>query len=216
QAEQAAPSIGIVGLGAGALACYRRPGEDWRFYEIDPLVVRLATDGRFFDLMPRCAPDAPIIVGDARLTLAQEADTRFDLLVIDAFSSDAIPMHLLTREAIALYTSRLRDGGAIVLHISNRYLDLRPIVAALVADQGMVARAGLNSGSTTTDNDRGTDAVASSPSLWVAITRTPADLEQLRLSARWTEIPETPGRRVWTDDYSNILKAIRWGGLNLD
>jgi len=216
QDTMAPPSIGIVGLGAGALACYRRPGESWRFYEIDPLVVRLATDGRYFDLMPRCAPDAPIIVGDARLTLAHEVDTRFDLLVIDAFSSDAIPMHLMTREAIALFASRLHDGGALVLHISNRYLDLRPIVSALVADQGMVARVGLKSESSAVDGDGATSAIVSSASLWVAIARTAADLDRLSLSGRWTPLEEATDRRVWTDDYSNILEAIRWGGIDLD
>lgn len=211
-----APSIGIVGLGAGALACYRRPGEAWRFYEIDPLIVRLATDGRFFDLMPRCAADAPIVVGDARLTLAREPDTRFDLLVIDAFSSDAIPMHLLTREALALYVSRLGDNGAIVLHISNRYLDLRPVVAALVADQGLVARAGLKSVATNAGGDSEAGDLASSPSLWVAIARAPEHLDRLDLSDRWTAFDETPNRRVWTDDYSNVVEAIRWGGLDLE
>ncbi len=209
-------SIGIVGLGAGALACYRRPGEAWRFYEIDPLVARLATDGRYFDLMLRCAADAPVILGDARLTLARDTDTQFDLLVIDAFSSDAIPMHLLTREALALYVSRLRDGGAIVLHISNRYLDLRPIVAALVADQGLVARAGLKSEATSGGDDTVNAAIASSPSLWVAIARRPVDLDRLNLSERWTPFDAPPGQRVWTDDYSNILEAIRWGGLDLE
>lgn len=216
QKQTPAPSIGIVGLGAGALACYRQPGEAWRFYEIDPLVARLATDGRYFDLMPRCAADAPIVLGDARLTLARDTETRFDLLVIDAFSSDAIPMHLLTREALALYINRLNPGGAVVLHISNRYLELRPIVAALVADQGLTAHAGLKSEATRAGDETGEARIASSPSLWVAIARTPADLDRLDLSDRWTPFETTPGQRVWTDDYSNILEAIRWGGLDAE
>ena len=129
----------MVGLGAGAVACYRRPGQRWTFYEIDPLVERIARDQRYFHYLAECAPDAAIRSGDARLTLQDAAPASYDLLILDAFSSDAIPMHLMTREALALYLDKLAPGGVIAWHVSNRNLDLAPIVADLAADAGVVA-----------------------------------------------------------------------------
>ena len=215
QSTLAAPTIGIVGLGAGSLACYRRAGETWRFYEIDPLVVEYAADGRFFGLVPNCAPDVPIVLGDARLTLAREAESRFDLLVVDAFSSDAIPIHLLTREAMALYTQRLAPGGVLAIHISNKYLDLRPVVARLAADQGLTARLGVKA-----ENAVAADGTplphASSASMWVAIAEHADTLDRLALGDRWSALPTPPGGSVWTDDYSNLLEVIRWGGLDIE
>ena len=114
---------GIIGLGAGSLACHSAAGKRWRFFEIDPVVVGIAK-GPNFTFLANCQPKADIVLGDARLTLAREPDESFDLLIVDAFSSDAIPMHLLTAEAIALYASKLKPLGIGVLHISNRYLDL--------------------------------------------------------------------------------------------
>ena len=128
-ADQPKGRFGVVGLGAGALACYARKGETWRFYEIDPIVVGIAQSPQF-SYLSECQPNADIVVGDARLTVAKEADESFDLLVIDAFSSDAIPMHLLTREALSLYISKLKPDGVGVLHISNRYLNLEGVLHA--------------------------------------------------------------------------------------
>jgi hypothetical protein len=119
-------AIGVVGLGAGSVACYRRPGQRWTFYEIDPLVERIARDERYFHYLAECAPDAAIRSGDARLTLQDAARASYDLLILDAFSSDAIPMHLITREALALYLDKLAPGGVIAWHVSNRNLDLAP------------------------------------------------------------------------------------------
>src|SRR5690606_27161810 len=107
--------IGAVGLGAGAAACHRTPGQQWRFFDIDPLVERIARDERWFSYLARCAGDAPVVLGDARLTLADEPDGAFHLLILDAFSSDAIPLHLLTREALALYVRKLAPGGVLLL-----------------------------------------------------------------------------------------------------
>ena len=112
----------IVGLGIGAIACYKRPGETWRFYEIDPAVVELARDGSQFTYLSTCQPAADIVVGDARLTLAKEKPHIFDYLLLDAFSSDAVPTHLLTAEAIAMYLGKLADRGVLVIHVSNRIL----------------------------------------------------------------------------------------------
>jgi hypothetical protein len=123
---------GVVGLGAGVMACNARPGERWRFYEIDPVVVRIASDPAHFTFLAACQPHADFVIGDARLTLAREADGSFDYLLIDAFASDAVPVHLLTREAIALYLDKLTPDGVLVLHVSNRHLDL-PTVASSTA-----------------------------------------------------------------------------------
>jgi len=125
--------FGVVGLGAGAMACHARDGETWRFYEIDPVVVKIAQSPEF-TYLSKCQPNADIVIGDARLTVAKEPDESFDLLVIDAFSSDAVPMHLLTREALSLYVSKLKPEGVGVLHISNRYLDLEGVLNATLRD----------------------------------------------------------------------------------
>jgi spermidine synthase len=121
---------GIVGLGAGSLACYARRGESWRFYEIDPVVVDIAERSNYFTFLVNCLPKTDIVIGDARLRLAKEPDKSFDLLVIDAFTSDAVPVHLMTAEALQLYAAKLKDDGVLVLHISNRYLDLDSVLGA--------------------------------------------------------------------------------------
>jgi hypothetical protein len=124
-------SIGIVGLGTGAMACYRRPNDDLTFYEIDASILSVAQDNRYFHYLDECAPDSQTVLGDARLSLAREPDSRFDLLVIDAFSSDSIPVHLITREAIDLYFRKLDNDGVLLIHISNRYVDLEPVLGNL-------------------------------------------------------------------------------------
>jgi hypothetical protein len=195
-------SVGIVGLGTGSLACYAAPGDDWRFYEIDPTVIRVARDPRRFSFLSECAPDAPVVPGDARLTLAREKSGGFDVLVIDAFSSDAIPVHLLTGEALRLYMQKVRPGGVALLHISNRYMELSGVVAATAAANGMAAarRSHLRSKA---------DVVAR---LWmssdvVALTRDPARLEPYR-HAGWQPLLPSEGIAPWTDDYSNVSAAI--------
>lgn len=195
--------VGLVGLGTGALAYYRRPDDKWRYFEIDPLVARLAEDSGHFDILPTHDPSPAIVLGDARLTLAREPDQRFDLLIIDAFSSDAIPIHLLTREAIALYMRKLDDRGVLLLHTSNRLLDLQPVVAGVVDDLGHAAMLGRLE-----EIDRETDPV-SAPSQWVAIMRDGAMFEPLSLDETWA--PLDPARRlVWRDDFSNLAGVIRW------
>jgi hypothetical protein len=120
--------FGVVGLGAGSLACYAKKGERWRFFEIDPVVVDIAAKSNYFTFLHNCLPNTDIVIGDARLTLAKEPDGSFDLLIVDAFTSDAIPVHLMTAEALQLYASKLKDDGIVVLHISNRYLDLDSVL----------------------------------------------------------------------------------------
>lgn len=125
------PRYGVIGLGAGSMAGHAATGETWRFFEIDPTVVGIAKSKQF-TYLTNCLGKYDVVVGDARLTMAKEADESFDLLVVDAFSSDAIPMHLLTAEAIALYAQKLKPTGAGVLHISNRYLDLEAVLATTI------------------------------------------------------------------------------------
>lgn len=197
--------VGVVGLGAGTLACYRRPGQTWTFYEIDPVVVRLASDGRFFDYLPVCAPEAQVVLGDARLSLGRVRPGRFDLLILDAFSSDAIPMHLMTREALALYLDKLSARGVLLFQVSSRTLELAPIVARLAADAGVAAWYQYQVPER--DEDRKGYKVASQ---WVALTRAAADLGFLDADPRWRRLSAEPGTRPWTDAFSNILTAIRW------
>lgn len=199
--------VGVVGLGAGTLACYARPGEAWRFYEIDPAIARIARDRSAFTFLSRCMPRAAVEIGDARLTLAKEAAASHDLLAIDAFSSDAVPMHLLTREAVANYARVLAPDGLLMVHISNKYIDLEPVLAMAAADGGWrIAVRDYHP-------DAQAAAYRAAPSLWVAMTRSPATLDRLRASdpgARWRPIARRAGMTAWTDDYGSILPLIKW------
>ena len=194
---------GVVGLGVGSLSCYRRPGERWRFYEIDPLVIRIAAGSGYFRFLADCPPGDAIVEGDGRLRLADETEARFDLLIIDAFTSDAIPLHLLTREALHLYRERLAPGGVLLLHISNRHVDLVPVLGRLAADLGLAARVASHRPETS-------GAFASLASDWIALAAEDAALHRLGLSERWQALGKDPRGRVWTDDFSNIVEAIRW------
>jgi spermidine synthase len=212
-AMRAAPSmfgtkarIGVVGLGAGTLACYARPGQDWRFYEIDPAIAAIARNPRDFTFLSRCLPGVPIEIGDARLTLATAPASSRDLLAIDAFSSDAIPMHLLTREAIENYGRVLTTDGLLMFHISNKYVDLEPVLAAAAAADGwqIVVR-----------DYRPDEAAAerrATPSVWVAMSRSAATLERLRSSdpaASWRPVRDRAGFNAWSDDYGSILPLLK-------
>jgi hypothetical protein len=197
-------TIGVVGLGVGTLACYRRPGQRWTFYEIDPLVERIARDERHFHYLAECAPDAEVRSGDARLTLQGAPLAAYDLLILDAFSSDAIPMHLITREALALYLAKLAPGGVIAWHVSNRNLDLAPIIGDLAADAGVVAWVQSDQPA------RAELARYRSASSWIAIARAPEHLAPLVADPRWTRLRRRPDQRAWTDDFSNLVGALRW------
>ena len=115
---------GVTGLGAGSLACHSKEGEAWRFFEIDPVIIGIASNPRYFTFLKHCQPKPDIVLGDARLTMAKEANDSFDLIIVDAFSSDAVPVHLMTAEALRLYLDKVKPDGIVLLHISNRYLDL--------------------------------------------------------------------------------------------
>ncbi len=201
-ARAEAHNITLIGLGAGALTCYRQPGQHWQILEIDPAVAQIARDTRFFHYLSECAGDTPILLGDGRLTLQKLADGSQDIIVVDAFSSDSIPLHLLTREALQLYLRKLGTGGTVLLHISNRYLALAPVVAALAADTGAAVKRQLYE---PTEPER---AAGAAPSEWVALARQPAELDFL--DARWQSLAAPPGARPWTDDFSNVTSALRW------
>jgi hypothetical protein len=197
--------VGIVGLGAGSLACYKSEGETWHFYEIDRQIVEIARDSGLFKFLPACAPDAEIRLGDARITLA-EAKEKYELLLIDAFSSDAIPIHLLTKEALQLYFDRLTPNGVLVLHISNRHLDLLPEVGALARDLDVVAWHKQDEDK----GDYGPRMLATSQV--VVLARYEQALGALPTLEGWTKMtndPEQKEHRAWTDDYSDIFGAFR-------
>lgn len=190
-------AVAAIGLGAGSVACYARPGQHWTFYEIDPAVVRVARDAALFTFLADCTPDAAMVVGDARLRLAEAADDAFRLIVLDAFSSDSIPVHLLTRQALGLYLDKLAAGGVIALHITNRHLDLRPVVAALAAERGLAALARY---------DR-TPASGGKPSLWAVLAKDASGLGALAADPAWQPLPP-PATRPWSDDFSDILTPL--------
>jgi hypothetical protein len=195
--------LAVVGLGAGTMACYR-PGAT-TFYEIDPVVARIARDRTLFTYLSSCP--ARVVIGDGRQSIARderERAPRPGVVVIDAFNSDAIPVHLITREALTLYLDRVGAHGALMFHITNRYLRLEPVLASLAADLGLVCRAQRHE--PTPAQQEG----AIVASRWAVLARTPADLGRVATDARWHDC-EDDGSRVWTDDYSDLIGAMSFG-----
>jgi hypothetical protein len=192
--------IAAVGLGAGSMACLQEPGDSIDFYEIDPEIIRIARDPGLFGFLNACAPQAPVIEGDARLTLAASA-AQYDILIIDAFSSDAIPAHLLTREAMATYMQRIAPGGILVMHISNNHLRLNEIVAATAQSLDLKTRIFDEY-----EDDDHAEMVLQ-PTV-AAIARSDADFGALARAEEWPPAEPGPKVRPWSDDYSNLLAAI--------
>ncbi len=193
--------VAVVGLGCGATAAYAEAGQRWTFYEIDPAVARVAKDDRYFTFLKTCPAETEITLGDARRQLRRAPDGEFDLIVLDAFSSDAVPVHLLTREAFDLVFAKLKPGGVVALHVSNRYLDLPPLVARTIAAADPARRIVV-------DDDLPTDEGAKTgqtASTWLVVF---ANGSIPRLDARWQPIPAMAGP-IWTDDFSNLLAAWR-------
>jgi hypothetical protein len=202
-AEARNANVAIVGLGTGATAAYTRAGQNWTFYEINPAVVSIARDPSYFTYLSYCAA-APveIALGDARLQLHHAPPAHYALIVLDAFSSDAIPMHLMTVEALDLYLSKLAPGGLLVFHISNRSLDLHPVVADLAHARSLVC---LSFDDTAPNQTSGKE-----PSQWVVMARRPEDVQALAADPRWQRLEGRPGRPVWTDASSNIVTIFKW------
>jgi hypothetical protein len=195
--------VAVVGLGAGSIACYAQPGQRWTFYEIDPVVERIARDPRLFSYLKDCAPAAEVVLGDGRLSLSRAAAGRFDLLVIDAYSSEALPIHLVTREAMRTYFGALARGGLLLLNITNQHLDVEPVLADLARDAEVLARVRDDADVTPEELERG-----KINSKWMAIARNASDLGPLAHDPRWKEPRRQPGARLWTDDFSSLASVL--------
>jgi SAM-dependent methyltransferase len=206
-------AIGVVGLGSGTLACYAKPGQEWHFFEIDPLMVKIAKNKKIFSYLNRCTPYAAIHIGDARLTLAQRPRASLDLLAIDAFSSDSIPLHLLTKEAFDVYRRILKPNGILVVHISNRHIDLKPVLAAEAKAGGWSLALRVDS-PPKKDMDRGLRA-----STWVAMSMDGNTLTKLTGPlavakgpyydpALWLKMPPAKNTKRWSDDYASVLPHL--------
>jgi spermidine synthase len=210
--------VGVVGLGVGTLAAYGRPGDRFRFYEIDPAVIQIARDPRHFSYLARSAAEIEVVEGDGRISLAAErarGDPRFDILVIDAYSSDAVPIHLLTREALALYLDALEESGLLAVHVSSLHFDLVPLLARLAASSGLPILAIRNAKM---------PSALSARAVWAFLSRDAARLRSLERFVRSRQIalgrePDavilrpTPEKLaaapLWTDDYSDLFAALK-------
>ncbi len=208
RARKGAPlKIAAVGLGAGSMTCLVDPADELGFFEIDPTVIAIARNPRYFTFISGCRPDVPVVVGDARITLGRAAPAAYDVIVIDAFASDSVPAHLLTREAMALYAGKLAPGGLIALHLSNRHMELMSVAHSVARSAGFASLG--------KDDDLPEEAVDRYrfDSTVAVVARTKADLAGLAQRKNW-EVPDESelAVRPWTDDYANPLGAI-WRNL---
>ena len=198
-------NVAVIGLGAGVIACYHQPHQRLTYYEIDPTVLRIAQDPHYFTFLSECGPPVRVVLGDARRSLRNAPAFGFGMIVLDAFSGDSIPIHLLTREAITLYLSKIAPHGILVFHISNRYLDLHRVLGPLAKDANLACLADDDAQVSQDERREGKFA-----SWWVVMARDPGDLEPLRNPPSWKDLGAGPGSRVWTDDYSNIVSILRF------
>jgi hypothetical protein len=190
----------VIGLGAGTLTCASEPGETWKFFEIDQSMVDTARDPRYFTFVRSCEPGLKPVIGDARLTFAREPDGLYDLVIVDAYSSDAIPIHLATEEAMKIYKDKLAPQGAVLMHVSNRHLELSSVVV------GIAEANDLKSWVYSEDSGRDSEYIFSTSV--VVSAREEADIGKLASSDQWAETEADEKQRVWTDDYSNVLGAV--------
>jgi spermidine synthase len=197
--------IAVIGLGAGSLACYGASLQQFSFYEIDPAVERIARDSRYFTFLRDCFPQVNVVLGDARISFQKAPDQHYGLIILDAFSSDSIPIHLITREAVQLYLSKLSRDGILAFHISNTHLDLRPVLGRLAADARLAILAQDDFKVTEVEIKRG-----KASSQWVVMAPKKDALAKLSQDERWVSLDGGLERRVWTDDFSNILSVVRW------
>jgi hypothetical protein len=204
EASHAGANVGIIGLGTGAMATYSQPNQRWTFYEINPAVVSVARSREYFSYLSDCAA-APVnvVLGDARLKLHDAPDRSYDLLVLDAFSSDAIPVHLMTQQALDLYLSKLATRGLIVFHISNRNLELSDVVGELAKSRNLSCLSLLDM---TPQQPNGKD-----PSHWVVLARNATDYGELVNDPNARPLVSKDAGKVWTDDFSNIPSVLKWG-----
>jgi hypothetical protein len=195
-------NIAVTGLGIGTLAAYAQPAQRWTFYEIDPALETIARNPAYFTYLERCGNRCRVVVGDARLELARASREQYDLLVLDAFSSDSIPIHLLTREALGLYLTRLAPGGVIIINITNSYVSLAPMVGNLAAAHNLIA---VEQFDRPTANWSPTRFV----SHWIVMARRREDLGSLMADPRWKPLVASTAGPTWTDDFSNIVGVLK-------
>jgi len=224
-------NVAVIGLGAGSTACYAQPGgvklpqqdftspptdttsvDDgvpglpWTFYEIDPVVEQIARDTRYFSFLHDCAPDAKIVLGDGRLSIGLAPHGAYNLIILDAFNSDAVPVHLLTREAMQIYLDKLAPGGHLVFHITSRHFVLDTVLGNLAQDAGLIARIRTETDSEISQFDA---YQGKQHSTWAVVVRDATDLGDLANDPRWVT-PNVPlGTRVWTDDFSSLLSVLK-------
>jgi hypothetical protein len=191
--------VAVIGLGSGTLTCASAPGETWKFFEIDQSMVDTARDPKYFTYVQKCEPELKPTIGDARLTFAREPNGIYDLIIVDAYSSDAIPIHLATKEAMAIYKDKLSPQGAVVMHVSNRHLELASVVVGIADANGLK--------SWVYNEDSGRDSEYIFATNVVVSARDEADVGKLATD-KWEETDADPNQRVWTDDYCNVLGAV--------
>jgi hypothetical protein len=198
-------SIAVVGLGTGALACYGISSQKFTFYEIDPLVEKIARNSNLFTFLRDCPPKTDVVIGDARISLAKAANHQYDLFVLDAFSSDVIPTHLLTREALELYLKKISADGMLLVHISNRYMDLAPVLDRLASNLKLVAFIQNDTHVTPEESDEGKFS-----SRWVMLARDERAVAPFLGDTGWHRLEGRTGGKPWTDEFSDVLKVISW------
>jgi len=199
--EPTKKKVAVFGLGVGTIAAYINPGEEIHFYEIDPAVKKIATDPFYFSYLHDCRGSWKIVLGDARLTFAKAPPEYYNLLILDAFSSDAIPVHLITKEAMELYLKKLNQKGLILVHISNKYVNLAPMLGKMAQDMGLIGRICED------DEEIGSEKYSST---WVLLARQLKDLGSLARSKSWEPIKIKQGIEAWSDDFSNLLALFKW------
>jgi hypothetical protein len=192
--------VAVIGVGSGTLSCAAVSGENWKFFDIDQSMVDTARDPKYFSYIKNCAPDLKPVIGDARLTFAREPEGTYDMIIVDAYSSDAIPIHLATKEAMKIYKDRLAPQGVVVMHVSNRHLELESVVVGIADANDMKCWV--------FDEDSGRDSEYIFATDVVVCARDDADVGKLAKSDKWEQTDPVWGQRVWTDDYSNILGAV--------
>lgn len=199
----AGAEMGVIGLGVGGHACFAAKDQHMRFFEIDPVVEKIATNPKYFDFMERCDGTYDIVMGDGRIMLLKESDGRFDFFVLDAFTSDAIPTHLLTTEALQDYFTKLAPDGMIAMNVTNRYLDLEPMLAAQIEAMGVHGRIKRFAAPEF-------DEVEAASSVVVVLAREPEHMLGIESDPEWKELKREEGVGVWTDTFSNIISVYRW------
>lgn len=196
--------IGVIGLGVGTLACYAHKGRSFDFYEIDPAVVKVAEDKSLFTYLSDCGSPYKTIIGDGRLTLNIAPDASYDVLIVDAFSSDNIPMHLLTLEAFQMYMSKVKANGMIVFNISNRFINLEHQLAALSKETGVPVLVKRKTGDLIAPDSK----IKYTGAMYAVMTPNPDTIMDLMKDGTWANAPLKPGYRLWTDDYANIISSL--------